>query len=71
MSHPGGPRDLVPTHTQNGRSSQISLPDAPSKIGLSPGHDDGGLDFHGSANELETDEGSSELPWARVDSSST
>src|SRR5258708_5800305 len=68
LSHPGGPRDFVPTqHTQNGRASHISLPDVPPKSAL--GYEDAHLDFHG-ASELETDDGSSELPWARVDPSS-
>jgi len=71
LSHPGGPRDFVPTqqHTQNGRTSHISLPDVPPKSGL--GYEDAHLDFHSAARELETDDGGSELPWARVDSSSS
>jgi hypothetical protein len=72
-SQPNGPRDFVPSmQLQNGRSSQISLPDVPPKIGLSVERDNGtlDLDFHGAASELEADEASSELPWARMDSSS-
>jgi hypothetical protein len=77
-SHPSGPRDFYPTHQpsthrQNDRSSQVSLPDVPPKVGVCLEHDDGklDLDFPGAESELEIDGGSSELPWARIDCSST
>ncbi|RDB23306.1 Rho1 guanine nucleotide exchange factor 1 [Hypsizygus marmoreus] len=67
QSSPGPSSRPHSSHTQNGASP---FPGDPPRLGVSLDHDDGrlGLDFgmaSGNSSDQGTDDGSSELPWAR------